>query len=105
MLGNAALPPFERWSMTAPRFLQYLANLLHVHMALERATAAALAAGQQQHNGVPRRLQWLHGSVALGAWPSRRVSCSDLCSSFWPCALCGCTSAWDAMMSPTKSIV
>ena len=51
VLGNAALPPFERWTMTAPRYLQYLANLLHVHSALERAAAAALAAGQQHHSG------------------------------------------------------
>ena len=53
MLGNAALPPFERWSMTAPRYLQYLANLLHVHSALERATAAALAEGQERHSAEP----------------------------------------------------
>ena len=51
VLGNAALPPFEKWSMTAPRYLQYLSNLLHVHTALERAAAAALAEGLASHNG------------------------------------------------------
>ena len=51
VLGNAALPSFERWSMTAPRYLQYLANLLHVHTALERATATALTEGLASHSG------------------------------------------------------
>ena len=51
MLGNAALPPYERWSMTAPRYLQYLSNLLHVHSALERATSAVLHEGQVRYSG------------------------------------------------------
>lgn len=51
VLGSAALPPFERWSMTAPRYLQYLSNLLHVHTALEHAVAAAQAEGTVRYSG------------------------------------------------------
>lgn len=57
VLGNAALPSFEKWSMTAPRYLQYLSNLLQVHSALEKAMSAALAEGLASHDGA----LWVQG--------------------------------------------
>ena len=66
VLGNAALPSFEKWSMTAPRYLQYLANLLHVHTALERATAAALTEGLASHSGASLLLFTEHHMAASG---------------------------------------
>lgn len=69
MLGNAALPPFERWSMTAPRYLQYLSNLLHVHSTMEHAIAAALAEGQARFSGASS-LSAVHYSFPIARWHS-----------------------------------
>ncbi|KAK9804073.1 hypothetical protein WJX73_002655 [Symbiochloris irregularis] len=43
------LPPFERWSMAATRYIQFLVDLHHVHAALEATIAAApqIAAAKQ----------------------------------------------------------
>ena len=51
------LPPFERWSMAGPRYVQFLADLLHVHVALEGAIAAAPSAAQLKRYGAPA--SWL----------------------------------------------
>jgi hypothetical protein len=49
--GGRPLPPFKRWSFTAARYLQYLADMAAVHTALEDALAAA--AGSPDMMSVP----------------------------------------------------
>lgn len=39
------LPPFEKWSFTEQRYIQYMCDQHNVHSALEEAVAAALRAG------------------------------------------------------------
>lgn len=46
------LPPFERWSMAGPRYVQFLTDLLRVHTALESAIAAAQSAASLKGYGV-----------------------------------------------------
>ncbi|GBF98845.1 hypothetical protein Rsub_11449 [Raphidocelis subcapitata] len=43
--GGRPLPPFERWSFTATRYRQYLADAAAAHGGLEDALAAALGGG------------------------------------------------------------
>ena len=38
------IPPFEKWRITTERYLQYMANLHHVHRALEDTVAAIVSA-------------------------------------------------------------
>lgn len=45
------LPPFERWSMAAPRYIQFLVDLHHVHAALEATIAAAPKIAATKHYG------------------------------------------------------
>ncbi len=49
--GSKPLPPFERWSMAAHRYVQFLTDLRHIHLALEGAIAAAPAAAALKHYG------------------------------------------------------
>ena len=49
--GSQPLPPFERWSMAGPRYVQFLVDLLHVHRALEAAVASAPSVAALKHFG------------------------------------------------------
>ena len=39
------LPPFEKWSFSEKRYIQYMCDQHNVHCALEEAVAATLEAG------------------------------------------------------------
>jgi len=39
------LPPFEQWSFTEKRYIQYMCDQQNVHYALEAAIAEAVAVG------------------------------------------------------------
>ena len=48
------LPPFEKWSFTEKRYIQYMCDQQNVHYALEAAIAEAIAvgpSGPHQTNG------------------------------------------------------
>lgn len=52
--GGQPLPPFDRWSFTRERYLQYLADMAEVHLALERAVMGLTEGSNEGGTGVAR---------------------------------------------------